>query len=73
MALITSDCGATRFLGIKWSESPRVVCPQSNGVSRAEGFDELLAVKRRRDSHSAAPPSAFSRRFNRDGEGVSAK
>ena len=29
MTLVTSDCGATRSLGIKWSslESPRVVCP----------------------------------------------
>ena len=28
---------------------------------------------RRRDCHSAAPPSTFSRRFNSDGEGISAK
>ena len=27
MALITSDCGASRSLGTKWSESPRIVCP----------------------------------------------
>ena len=31
------------------------------------------ACSRRRDCHSAAPPSTFSRRTNRDGEGVSAK
>ena len=31
------------------------------------------ACSRRRDCHSAAPPSPFSGRFNVDGEGVSAK
>jgi hypothetical protein len=31
------------------------------------------ALSRRRDCHSAAPPSPFSRRFNSDGEGRSAK
>ena len=36
--------------------------------------DPLIGVAtRRRDCHSAAPPSTFSRRTNRDGEGVSAK
>ena len=30
-------------------------------------------ASRRRDCHSAAPPSPFSRRFNMDVEGVSAK
>ena len=29
-----------------------------------------LKVSRRRDSRCAAPPSAFSRRFDRDGEGI---
>ena len=29
-------------------------------------------ISRRRDCHSAAPPSPFSRRFNRDDEGVPA-
>ena len=27
MALITSDCGATRSLIIKWPYSPRIACP----------------------------------------------
>ena len=26
MGLITSDCGTTRYLGIKWPVSPRAVC-----------------------------------------------
>ena len=30
-------------------------------------------LSRRRDCHSAAPPSPFSRRFNKDEEGVSSK
>ena len=35
--------------------------------------DRQLEPSRRRDfCHSAAPPSPFSRRFNSDGEGVSA-
>ena len=37
---------------------------------------DLLRVRepsRRRDCHSAAPPSPFSRRVNRDYEGVPAK
>ena len=32
MALITLDCGASRSLGIKWPDSPRVVCPSRERV-----------------------------------------
>ena len=31
MTLITSNCGETRFLSIKWPESPRFVCPSGSG------------------------------------------
>ena len=40
----------------------------------SEGFiDQLAQVSRRRDNHSAAPPSTFSRCFNSDGERASTK
>ena len=32
MALITSDCGATRYLRTKWPQSPRVVRPSGDRV-----------------------------------------
>ena len=42
-------------------------CALSIGGCRPPGPDSLTMI------HSAASPSAFRRRFNRDGEGVSAK
>ena len=42
----------------------------------SEKLEKALAAQassRRRDCHSAGPPSPFSRRFNRAAEGVSAK
>ena len=109
MTLITSDCGATRSLSIKWPYSPRVVSAGFGGSVCTGLCDDLLAldmdllprsgpqieadqlellnrigvgafgevfkgkISRRRDCRSAALPSPFSRRFNRDDEGMSAK
>ena len=46
MTLITSECGATRSLGIKWPQSPRVVCPQALVFfpGLANGEKDKLAV-----------------------------
>ena len=46
--------------------SPSISTPGSPGRSARWGW-----CSRRRDSHSAAPPSTFSRCFNIDGEGMS--
>ena len=45
------------------------------GASQSGELSSPLSVpfSRRRDCHSAAPPSPFSRCFNMDGEGMSVK
>ena len=43
------------------------------GQTKQQQAAETRCVSRRRDCHSAAPPSSFSRCFNRDRERASAK
>ena len=53
------------------------VCGMNAKAMAGQGsIDSILAggsISRRRDCHPAAPPSPFSRRFNRDGEGTAAE
>ena len=82
MARITSDCDAMRAPGQKMalitSDSSAQVTYLTSCPDAEKGDDkcanwELQVNGRRRDCHFAALPSSFSRRFNRDGEGVPAK
>ena len=58
-------------------EAIAVAGARAAGVLLAEGrswsASQGVTVSRRRDCHSAAPPSPFGRRANRDGEGVPSK
>ena len=67
-ATVTLSCGVTvvdtlhSYVGIRTIELKVVKAPISKGCA-----------SRRQSCHSAGPPSPFSSRFNRDGEGVPAK
>ena len=52
---------------------PRVLEPQPNSRPSARTKRTCPPPSRRRDCHSAAPPSLFTRRFNRGEEGVPAR
>ena len=60
---------ATIAAGLKFNPARSRRCGSRGTVVSADDG----ANSRRRDWHSAAPPSTLSRCFNTDGEGVSAK
>ena len=53
MARITSECGATRFLSIKWPQSPRILCPSAARL-RPDGLPRWVGLQRQAPTRSPA-------------------
>ena len=62
MSTALVEAGANVDAGDKLGTTPLYIATQDGEIGRRREF-----------CHSAAPPSPFSRRFNRDDEGVPAK
>ena len=74
-ARLRGDEGS-KLIRVRWYDQRRPAADDTVYIEQKEHHESWVMAgssSRRRDCHSAAPPSPFSRRFKKDKEAVSVK